>query len=170
MTLDVAWARIDGFEKYLVSSQGFVKNLRLGRQLSRQVNSGGIHLVSMMKDEGGLTTRSVAKLVADAFLPTHQNRHFTTVIHKDGRYENCDVDNLAWRSRPFAVRYHRRFRPPYFRKMFDKEIVCIETGDIFHSVSEAAIFGGVFEDELMNHCNLEGGDTCFPSGLTFRYV
>lgn len=164
------WSEIDGFSKYVVSDHGVVKNLRMDRPLSRQVNAGEVRLVSMLKDGGGITTRSVAKLVADAFLPIHQNKYFTTVIHKDGNHDNCRVENLAWRSRPFAVRYHRRFRPPYSRKNWSQRVLCVETGHIFDSISEASIFGGVFEEEIMNHCCNEEIDPCFPSGLTFRYI
>lgn len=167
---DSIWSKVEGCAKYLVSDQGVVNNLKTGRPLTRQVNSGGIRYVVLLDDDDRRVSRSVAKLVAEAFLPTHQNRYFTTVIHKDGLKENCQIDNLAWRSRPFAVRYHRQFHPPYSRKTFYQKILCVETGDVFCSISEAAIFGGVFEDELMNHCNNEEEDACFPSGLTFRYI
>ena len=90
--------------------------------------------------------RSLTVLVADAFLPPPPNPSFNTPIQLDGDRANNDVENLMWRPRWFAVKYHLQFHRP--RRGFIVPIVEIHTGETFPTSWEAAIKYGLLNSEI----------------------
>lgn len=53
--------------------------------------------------------RSVARLVAESYLPPPDQQHFDTPIHLDGNLDHCWLENLEWRPRWFANKYTWQF-------------------------------------------------------------
>lgn len=74
--------------RYFVSELGEVVNWH-GRPLSRKHNSHGMPIVTYTTESGKSTSRGVASLVADAFLPGAG-----MIGYKDGDPENCERWNL----------------------------------------------------------------------------
>ena len=74
--------------RYFVSELGEVVNWK-GRPLTRKHNTHGMPIVTYTTESGHSTSRGVASLVADAFIPgTGQ------IIYLDGDVENCERWNL----------------------------------------------------------------------------
>ncbi len=98
---------IEGFLGYLISDEGEVISHRRGARkiLRTSVNNEGVHMVSLMNN-GARITRSVALLVLRAFNPEGETEFFDTAVHLDGDRGNLRLDNLIWRPRWFAIRYH----------------------------------------------------------------
>jgi HNH endonuclease len=101
------WTPVDGFPNYSVNSLGQVRQDRFDRLMTPHANQTSSVYVSLMKNAVQYQ-RSLALIVAKAFLPT-PSPPFDTPIHLNGDKWDCRVENLMWRPRWFAIRYHRQF-------------------------------------------------------------
>lgn len=139
------WHKIPSFPDYSISSEGRVFSDRYDRLITPSLNSGGIQIVGLRRDKK-LHKRSVAVLVAKAFLPT-LNPSFDTPINLDGNRSNNSMFNLMWRPRWFAIDYVHQFdHPP---RGYDVPIEDVETGEVFPNSWEAAIRHGLLEMEIV---------------------
>jgi len=84
---------IKGYERYVVSEDGVVTNTKTGKALSWHLNENGYMYVSLHR-EGKSSTRTVHRLVAEAYIPNPENKPF--VNHKDANRANPHKDNLEW--------------------------------------------------------------------------
>lgn len=160
------WVEIREFPGYAISNLGRVRNEEDDRFKVVSVNQAGVRHVLLMKNRRQ-HRRAVAGLVADAFLPRPRYDHFNTLIHLDGDRSNCAVDNLAWRPRWFATRYHRQFQPGALRG-FLEPVYDVESGETFPSSWEAALKYGLIDHEIrvatLNRTYV------FPTGQRFRVL
>jgi hypothetical protein len=140
------WAVIDEFPEYSVSDRGEVRRDDTGNFMSIGLNQYGVAQVSLMKG-GTQYRRGVAKLVSSYFLEPHELSTFGTPINLNGDRSDNHVDNLMWRPRWFAVKYHRQFDEP--PGGFREPIVDIATGEEFETSWEAAIKYGLLDREIL---------------------
>lgn len=140
------WAIISEFPDYSVSDTGQVRNDETGRVLALTRNQHGIIQVGLMRDNRQ-HKRSVTLLVARAFLPEPTPETFDTPINLDGDRSNNSVDNLMWRPRWFAVRYHKQFNSD--RRGFNQPIQDLHSGEIFKTSWDAATKYGLLDREIM---------------------
>jgi hypothetical protein len=91
---------------------------------------------------------------------------FNTPIHLNGNKQHDWADNLVWRPRWFAFKYHVQFvnRPPYV----PEPIIDIDTGEEFFDSRKAAVKYGLLEKDIFlstsNHTHV------FPSGQIFQIL
>jgi hypothetical protein len=86
------WKPVRGFEGlYMVSQLGGVYSTRNRRHLNP--TKTGYATVTLCKN-GKSTSRTVHRLVAEAFLPNPGN--LPIVNHKDGNKQNNRLENLEW--------------------------------------------------------------------------
>jgi hypothetical protein len=139
------WETIEEFPNYAVSNLGRVVNTERGRQeLKGRPNQFGHIRVGLVRD-GVQYTRGLAPLVATMFVPKPEEfEHFTTPIHKDGDLYNCRADNLLWRSRPFAIKFHQQFWIDQFHVNYRDELVELDSGVKYPGVKEACIDNGLY--------------------------
>jgi len=140
------WRPIQGFPGYSVSDGGHVRNDESGQTMSMLVNQGGIVNVGLTKNRVQYK-RSVALLVAHAFIKTARSFEFNTPINLDGDRFNNVVANLLWRPRWFAVQYVQQFKrePPGF----DVPIVDVVTGEQFKTSWDAAVQYGLLDVDIV---------------------
>lgn len=159
------WVEIEGFEDYLISTSGNVKNHQ-GRLLSLRVNAQDITMVGLSQD-GKQHMRAVDLLVAHAFLEPPQFSAFTSVIHLNGVRSDNHVNNLMWRPRWFAVKYHRQFKEDLFND-WNAPIYIMDTDEVFNNPREIAVKYGVLErsvhEAVVNHSQV------WPYGWDLRYA
>ena len=86
------WRAIAAFPLYEVSNHGRVRRIGRDDVLYQQI-SKGYHVVCLCQNNRK-TTRPVARLVAEAFLPNPDNK--PQVDHRDRVRGNNHVDNLRW--------------------------------------------------------------------------
>jgi len=110
----VQWHELEEFPDYAVSEQGDIANIKTGIPRKLSINGQGIVKITLYDTRKQLVTRSVARMVAEAFVPKPDQEIFDTPIHMDGELTNCRADNLVWRPRWFAIKYHRQFRNKLF--------------------------------------------------------
>lgn len=162
------WRTIEEFPMYSVSNRGLVFNEKAKRIMGQSINQTGVVLVGLSK-EGRQHKRSVALLVANAFLKKPASERFNTVIHLDGNHGHNFEWNLRWRPRPFAVAYHRQFKAPYSHRI-NKPIREVETGVVFANSFDAAIQYGLLERAVVISALDEEGTTVFPTGQQFCLI
>ena len=160
------WMPIEEFPEYSVSNDGYVVNNATGRILSNSTVQYNMRTVAFSIG-GEQHRRSVAVLVARAFLPEPPRDDFNTIIHLDGDRANCRSDNLAWRPRWFAINYHmERHKKPY--RNFHEDIRIVETWEVFDTLSEPAMKYGLLERDI--HRSLFEQTRVYPVGYTFMFL
>lgn len=160
------WVTIPNFHSYEVSDQGRIRNV--DRDKIKRANSNQNGTLQVMLHRGNISyRRSVAHLVAASFLPPPQRRDFNTVIHLNGDYSDCRAENLAWRPRFFAIRYHRQFRDDR-RRGFTDPVEDLTTGRVYSSSWEAAIEHGLIDHQIF--IATMNGVSVFPTGQRFRVL
>jgi hypothetical protein len=140
------WVPVMGFPGYSVNPLGQVRKDSTGRILHIRLNQYGVPYVGLMR-EWKQHIRSLPKLVANAFLPS-SNEIFDTPINLDGDRTNCQIDNLMWRPRWYAVNYVNQFKERYDNPI-DSEVVAVETGETFPNSLAAACRYGLLEREVV---------------------
>lgn len=144
--MSIRWHELDEFPDYAVNELGEIYNIKTGMPRKTSINQYGIVKISLYKNGRELITRSVAVMVAEAFVEG-QTEFFNTPIHLDGDRENCRADNLMWRPRWFAVQYHRQFHSEPFHNS-NVRIVELNTGEEYDSVKEACVDLGLYYNDV----------------------
>ena len=133
---------IKGFEGlYAVTSCGRVWSYRQNKFLKPQLNNKG-YLRVWLCDGGQIKTRSVHRLVAEAYIPNPNN--YETVDHIDNDKSNNCVNNLQWMSR---IDNNSKERPD----LKPIKIRCIETGEEFESLIDCRRKTGLNLGSLSQH-------------------
>lgn len=163
----MTWKIIREFPMYSINEEGRIRNDERNRILRQSINQQGILYVGLTSSEDGEQyKRSVAYLVAKTFMGNPTPVWFNTPIHLDGNRLNCRIDNLMWRPRPFAVRYHRQFDQP--TRGFDAMIEEVETGERFRNSWYAATKYGLLNRDIIR--SIVNGVPVFPTNQMFREV
>jgi hypothetical protein len=140
------WVEVAEFPEYYVNPLGkVIKNGRI-RAIASFASSVG-ELYIPIYSNGEQFNRSVAKLVAKAFLDPPLDPSFDTPIHLDGDRTNNRFDNLMWRPRWFALRFHKQFESWSHRKT-DMLVRVVETNEHI-TAREAAMKYGVLASSVM---------------------
>lgn len=122
------WKDIEGYGGlYQVSNLGNVKNIK--RNIYLQPNLGDNYLRVNLCKKGKCKTKPIHRLVAIAFIPNLENKPY--VDHIDGNKLNNNVKNLRW-----ATEKENQLNQNTIKNC--KPIKCIETGERYFSIREAA--------------------------------
>lgn len=163
------WINLEGsgFPEYAIGNFGNVRNEYSGRILRPSSNQSGVYKIGLFhREESRQCTLAIALLVANAFLTPPQNRRFNTPINVDGDRSNNRADNLMWRPRWFATKYHQQFHNDL--RGFDIPVVELHSGEKFETSWDAAIKFGLLDREIaiatLNRTYV------FPTGQEFRVI
>lgn len=144
------WKKIDGFENYSVSVEGKVRNDTTMKLLKQCLNNKGYSMINLWNNNKG-HWKTIHRLVAIAFIPNPQDK--PCINHVDGNKQNNRVDNLEWCT-PSENQLHRsrvlkKTRlPEEALKVTRMPVVCVETGRVYESVSEAARLCGLWQQNI----------------------
>lgn len=159
------WHELEDFPDYAVSEYGDITNIKTGAPRKLSINREGVVKISLYNEHGQLKTRSVARMVAEAFVPPVDNDNFNTPIHLDGDLQNCRADNLVWRPLWFAVKYHKQFRQENFHAARGT-FIDIDSEEVYDSVKDICVRNGVFWQDVIKCVTEEG--FVFPTWQKFR--
>lgn len=140
------WSEILEFPGYYVNRSGEILSESSDRKLRLTCNQHDVVQVGLMKN-GVQYKRGVALLVAKAFLP-RTNKSFDTPINLNGDRQDNRVENLLWRPRWFAIKYHQQFHNG--KRGFDRPVVDTDTGDIYPTSWDAAVIYGLLDRDIMH--------------------
>lgn len=136
---------------YQVSNLGRVYSIRTNKFLKPKLNRCG-YLSVNLKYKGSHVTKSIHRLVAQAFIPNPND--FPQVNHKDEDKTNNCVDNLEWCSAKYNINYGtaRERTAQHFRKsvlMFDLNNNFIKE---FNSAAEAGSYVNGNSSNIIGCC------------------
>ena len=186
------WKDIKGYEGYYqVSNEGRVRSLKRtisnnggaqeleGKTKSTRIKNSGYEITDLYKN-GERKTFMIHRLVADAFIPNHDNK--SQVNHIDGNKLNNRVDNLEWVCQSENVIHsYECIREDKsninavsaMNKANSKKVMCLNDGSIYNSASEAAKQVGISSSLLMRCCRGErksAGKDSNNNKLRWKYV
>ncbi len=164
--VDQLWTPIDEFPQYEVSSWGLIFSHRRKSVIRPTRNNHG-HLRISLVNTYGRFTRSVALLVATAFVPAEDSLSDTVVI-RDGVKTNCAADNLMWRPRGFAWEYTHQLSAPRLLHYTNLPVVNTRTGVVYPSVEMAGIQEGLLFKDIWR--STYTGQRCYPSHAAFEVL
>lgn len=159
------WRPIPESESYAISDHGRVKFTKTNRIKAISLNQQGIPNVNLYYD-GVQHRRSVALLVAEAFLKKHSNPRFNTPVNLDGNRKNNHYSNLVWRPRWFAIKYHAQFHNG--KRGYNVPVREIRSGEVFPTSWDAAMRYGLIDRDIM--VATMNRTTVFPDGYMFEVV
>lgn len=157
------------FPEYVVTDFGEIFSEHHEGPLRLSFNTVGVLMVGLYQ-EGRLYRRSVAKIVAEAFvdvgdvLPEDQ---ILAPIHLNGDRADCRADNLAWRTRSFAVRYHKEMTHDVYGA-WDAPILELGTGRVYNHPREVAAEYGALQSSVVRSVHAHGMELVPNS--PFRYT
>lgn len=155
------WVQIEGFPRYRISTEGRIYNEAAEKLMKTSVNNFGDPKISLLTETGPRQTRSVAMLVARAFVE-QPNILCNRIIHLNGDRTDCRADNIAWRPRWFAWKYTRQLKtdqPAYYRNL---SVANVSMERVYKNIVEAGKAEGMLY-ELIWHSTYSG-DPTFPYG------
>ena len=180
------WKTIDGCPNYQVSSMGRVKSIKRKvkkwngyRTLSERIlkprkNRYGYLQLSLYK-ENKKKTMLVHRLVADAFLTNPLNLpqiNHKNEIKEDNRVTNLEFCDASYNNN-FGSRNERagksisKAKKGIFNTKHSKAVICIETGEIYPSLSEVHRQLGFSTAHICDCCNGKRNISC---GYHWKYV
>ena len=150
--------------RYQVSNYGRVRSLQYYR------NVGYIHVMGLtvkktkyvqisLRQDGEITTFSVHRLVANAFIPKVEGKEH--INHIDENPLNNHVSNLEWCTPEENVnhgtrneRASKKLKEVAKNRSFNvsKPVICIETGEEFESTNDAARKTGLDQGNISKCC------------------
>jgi hypothetical protein len=161
------WNTILDFPMYEVSNFGEIRNKDSGKVLRQSKNGYGIVKVGLFR-EGFRTSRSVALLVADAFV-FGRNDLCNTPIHLNMDHTDNRADNLRWRPRWFAWKYSQQFDRPR-TELTSKPIYEHLDKVWYDDAFEAAMVNGLLVREIIKSIHTTQFQPVWPTMQQFSFL
>lgn len=161
------WREIPEFPYYQISNLGNVYNQRFEHMMRTSLSTHGHPKVTLTFRYGWRVTRSVALLVAQAFVEPPDDIS-DQLIRLDGDITNMRADNLAWRPQSFAWNYMHQLKheaPLHFRNLKVRNLM---TGVRYESIVEAGMTEGLLFVDIWR--STYSGSPCYPHGSVFLVI
>lgn len=140
------WKTVTGFDDYMISNHGQVKSQFTNAILSSHLNSAGYLRVSLNQHK----KRSIHRLLMLTFCPIVDSENFQ-VNHIDENKLNNHLKNLEWvtptENQNFGIKKMKTSKDK------SKPVLCIETGIVYRSATEAAKLTGAQRTNIVECCN-----------------
>lgn len=179
--MEEIWKDIPGYEGYYqVSNTGRVRcverivphNQKDGSCVMRKLkpriikldNNTNNYFIVRLHKCGHVKTITVHRLVALMFIPNPLKKR--TINHKDGNRQNNNVNNLEWCTH--SENSLHASRTLHTLAYHGKPVKCVETGEVFPSISQAAKHYGVAATNLGNSIRGKGQKRC--AGYHWKYT
>ena len=172
------WKDVKGFEGlYQVSNFGRVKSLDKVIKNQYNINTGtftneriihgkiltphysngtGYYQVTLSGQKHKTKQANIHKLVAEAFLPNPDK--LPVINHIDENKLNNNVNNLEWCTQKHNINHSNKLHPGRISEYNTNnpkrsyKVLCVETGKIYPSASEAARQTGLSQGTISNVC------------------
>ena len=163
------WKYISEFgDHYQVSTLGRVKSLKRRKILSTSLDSGGYPTVLLSNPllHSKRKRRLVHRLVAKAFILNPRNKR--EINHKNAVKTDNRATNLEWCTRKENVHHAKILGliKGHGKGGRKKGILCVETGEIYESASDAARFTGIHRQNISS---VAAGLRPVAGGYTWRF-
>lgn len=168
MKIEEVWKEIPEFTNYNVSNLGRIYNKAHDMLMRTSLTNHGHVKITLMSDwDKKRYTRSVARLVAEAFCKP-PNVLCDQLVILDGNFANVESRNIVWRPRSFAWKYTRQLKtvqPIYYRNL---PVVNLTDNIEYRSIIEAGMHEGLLFRDLWE--STYTGRRVYPTGVVFAVV
>jgi hypothetical protein len=160
---------IIGYEGiYLAHEDGKIWSNIYKRFLTPSINTNGYVQIKLWKD-GKYKYTSVHRAIATAFIPNPDNKK--EVNHINGIKHDNRVENLEWTTRSENIQHAANSglwenQKNKTRERSSKKVRCVETGEVFTSMSAAGLFYGKSKNAISTSIR----DNCRCAGYHWEYV
>ena len=151
---------------YAITSCGKVWSYKTQKFLKPRKRADGYYQVCLCKN-GQKTTHSIHRLLAETYLPNPNN--YPQVSHKDENPEHNWLNNLEWATAKMNCnmpKHKERKSKALINNATSRKALCMETREIFPSMSEAARKYGCSPQNIYCACKNEQKTAC---GYHWRY-
>lgn len=156
------WRDIPGYEgRYQASNLGRIQG---PRGLNRPFKNRDGYLVATLYANHLKTRTGVHRLVASAFIPNPENK--PQINHKNGLRTDNRPENLEWVTCSENNLHRRRVLKGGGGRL-PKPVVCIDTGKVYASLTEAANNTGARIEKILACCK---GQRKRTHGLRWAYT
>jgi hypothetical protein len=155
------WVEIEGFPRYMISTEGRIFNKTTNRYMKWSKNNYGHSKISLLTETGGRHDRSVSHLVAKHCVKK-PNADCDRVIHLNGDHGDCRSENLAWRPRWFAWKYSHQLKvpqPAYYKNL---PVINLSDNKRYENIIEAGKDEGLLFEHIW-HATYTGFSV-YPTG------
>lgn len=169
--LKEVWFCIKDFPNYKVSNLGSVKSLnyrnkRIEKKLAKRKNQDG-YIMAMLRHNGVSKNKRVHRLVAEAFIPNHNNKPY--INHINGVKSGNRIENLEWctsseNNKHAFINGLNYINIESVKERFSKKVINNITGEIFDSITLAAISININKSTM--YSQLSGKN---PNKINFKY-
>lgn len=125
---------ISVFPEYGATKDGKIWSLKTNKFLTPKISDNNSEIVTLTTSNGKKYC-SVHRLILLAWNPV-ENWEKLQVNHKDENRRNNNLENLEWCTSEYNINYGTRNKR--VSNKLKKKIRCIETGEIFDSINDAA--------------------------------
>lgn len=101
------------------------------------------HLAVRLAKDGKQKTHPVHQLILNAYLPKPSSE--LVVMHLNSKPAVNSLENLAWGT------CKENQNDPHFRALLSKPVLCVETGELYPSMTEASRQTGI-DDSSISKC------------------
>ncbi len=157
------WKPLRETDQYEVSTEGRIRNVRTGRILTGTIDGQGRVQVCLTID-GKVGTKIVHRLVAEAYFGDECNGK--DVYHRDRDKTNNNINNLVISTRSDTIKNAYKYGDMIPHNL--KPVRCVETGEMFESVSECARQMHISKQSVSRSANNPVSHTKY--GLHFEHI
>jgi hypothetical protein len=159
------WRTISEFPTYSIDQFGQIYNTKTERLMSLSHTIYGHKKITLTAYDGTRHTRSVALLVAVAFVEP-PNALCDNVMVLDGNLSNVAASNLVWRPRWFVWKYSRQLKieqPIHYRNL---HVANIDENVEYRSIIHAGMVEGLLFNDIWRSTYM--GSKVFPYEHVFE--
>ena len=164
---------IKGYENYQVSNLGNVKSLGNDKTRKEKIlkpnKLKNNYLQVVLCKEGKRKYHLIHRLVAEAFIPNHNN--LPQLNHLDEDKTNNTISNLEWCTAKYNNNYGTRNKRVAESNINNpkrsKQVLCLETGVVYPSTHQVERQLGFAQGYISNACN---GKLKTAYGFHWQYV
>lgn len=166
-TIQEIWVPIPEFPDYEISNVGRIYSRRHDRMMSTSQNNHGHVKITLTSGLNDRHTRSVALLVAEAFVEA-PDLLCDNVVVLDGDLSNVIAENLVWRPRGFAWKYTHQLKTDQPRHFHSLPVLSVEDGLEYDSIIDAGMKEGLLFDDIWR--STYSGSRVYPTKQIFEVI
>lgn len=165
------WKDIKGYEgRYQISNKGRVKGLPIDEKFCKRAEEiilkpfvcGSGYQEVILSYNGKKKPKLIHRMVAEAFVSNPDGKR--EVNHKDGNKANNCYSNLEWVTPSENIKHSYA---ALLNVASTRKVMCVETGETFDSLKEAAAKHGLHLPLIWKCCN---GKQKTTGGFHWRYA